>query len=216
MQLTPPAIEAATKCSQVMNSSKLSGAGYQPAGGPSGPPSSFPESYPSAGRDFAVAIEGTLPITGSPPAMKEPCDDGAKSEYEFAPCSFKSSPPISSSASTCVRRNGAVSEPAARCPSAAVVAGGSPGASSRGEKPDRRFAACRFCDRSQSLGNPADESFESLPLTAAHTREVARLPWHDRDPFDRMLIPQARISNLRFLTADDAAPAYGDPVIHAH
>ncbi len=29
----------------------------------------------------------------------------------------------------------------------------------------------------------ADGSFEDLPLTAAHTREVANLPWHHRDPF---------------------------------
>src|ERR1035438_6959601 len=54
----------------------------------------------------------------------------------------------------------------------------------------------------QSLGKlqlPADfeerlagESFESLPLLAAHAREVATLPWHHRDPFDRLLIAQAR------------------------
>ena len=75
----------------------------------------------------------------------------------------------------------------------------------------------------QSLGKlkvPADfetrlagESFESLPLMAAHTRGVASLPWHHRDPFDRMLIAQAKAAELRFVTADEAAAAYGDFVL---
>jgi len=69
------------------------------------------------------------------------------------------------------------------------------------------------------LGLPSDfdaklagESFESLPLMAHHTREVALLPWHHRYPFDRMLIAQARAADLRFLTADQLA-AYGDVVL---
>jgi PIN domain nuclease of toxin-antitoxin system len=72
----------------------------------------------------------------------------------------------------------------------------------------------------ESLGKlrlPADfeqrlaaESFESLPLTAAQTRQVALLPWHHRNPFDRMLIAQARVENLVLLTADDLVTAYGD------
>ncbi|MBZ5618903.1 MAG: type II toxin-antitoxin system VapC family toxin [Acidobacteriia bacterium] len=56
----------------------------------------------------------------------------------------------------------------------------------------------------------ARESFESLPLVAAHTREVALWPWHHRDPFDRMLIAQARASHMKFLTTDQVAAAYGD------
>ncbi len=47
------------------------------------------------------------------------------------------------------------------------------------------------------------ESFESLPLTASQTRQVASLPWHHRDPFDRMLVAQAMTENLVLLTADD-------------
>jgi len=57
------------------------------------------------------------------------------------------------------------------------------------------------------------ESFESLPLTAAHAREVATLPWHHRDPFDRMLLAQARAENLTLLTADSALAAYGEVVL---
>jgi PIN domain nuclease of toxin-antitoxin system len=72
----------------------------------------------------------------------------------------------------------------------------------------------------QSLGKlqlPSDfeekltgESFESLPLLAAHTREVAGLPWRHRDPFDRMLIAQARVARLTLVTADAVSASYGD------
>jgi PIN domain nuclease of toxin-antitoxin system len=59
------------------------------------------------------------------------------------------------------------------------------------------------------------EGFENLPLMPAHAREVARLPWHHRDPFDRMLIAQARSAELQLVTADPAAAAYGEPVLLA-
>ena len=55
----------------------------------------------------------------------------------------------------------------------------------------------------------AAESFENLPLRAEHTPAVASLEWHHRDPFDRMLIAQARSENLLLLTADSALGAYG-------
>lgn len=56
----------------------------------------------------------------------------------------------------------------------------------------------------------AEESFENLPLTAAHARQVALLPWRHRDPFDRMLVAQAQVEKLEFLTADDTVTPYGD------
>lgn len=56
----------------------------------------------------------------------------------------------------------------------------------------------------------AQESFEDLPLTAAQAREIASLPWHHRDPFDRMLVAQAKTEDLILLTADAAVAAYGD------
>ena len=71
----------------------------------------------------------------------------------------------------------------------------------------------------QSLGKlrlPVDfteklraEFFESLPLTASQTQQVSLLPWHHRDPFDRMLVAQALVEKLTLLTADDALAAYG-------
>jgi PIN domain nuclease of toxin-antitoxin system len=55
----------------------------------------------------------------------------------------------------------------------------------------------------------AAESFESLPLLASHTRQVGLLPWHHRDPFDRMLVAQALAEKLLLLTADEKLTAYG-------
>jgi PIN domain nuclease of toxin-antitoxin system len=56
----------------------------------------------------------------------------------------------------------------------------------------------------------AAEPFESLALSATHARQVALLPWHHRDPFDRMLVAQARAEKLILLTADDGVTPYGD------
>ena len=55
----------------------------------------------------------------------------------------------------------------------------------------------------------ANEDFESLPLAAAHTKGVASLPWLHRDPFDRMLVAQAMVANLKLLTMDEQIAAYG-------
>jgi PIN domain nuclease of toxin-antitoxin system len=61
-------------------------------------------------------------------------------------------------------------------------------------------------------GRLAAESFESLSLTASQTRQVAFLPWHHRDPFDRMLVAQAMAEKLVLLTADAPLAAYGSVI----
>ena len=47
-----------------------------------------------------------------------------------------------------------------------------------------------------------------LQLTPEHGLGVAGLPLHHRDPFDRLLISQARIEGLAILTADARIPMY--------
>jgi PIN domain nuclease of toxin-antitoxin system len=55
-----------------------------------------------------------------------------------------------------------------------------------------------------------DESnFEELPILARHTLNVSRLPLHHADPFDRLLISQARSENLTLMTADSFLQKYG-------
>ncbi len=58
-----------------------------------------------------------------------------------------------------------------------------------------------------------DNGFAPLPFTADHASEVARLPDHHRDPFDRALVAQARREPLRLLTHDEAVAAYGESVL---
>jgi PIN domain nuclease of toxin-antitoxin system len=54
----------------------------------------------------------------------------------------------------------------------------------------------------------ANEGFESLSMTATHAHAVKDLPMYHRDPFDRMLIAQARCDDLVLLTHDAIAGRY--------
>ena len=47
-----------------------------------------------------------------------------------------------------------------------------------------------------------------LPITWAHAEAAAALPPHHADPFDRMLIAQARIEGLRLASSDRRIAAY--------
>lgn len=53
-----------------------------------------------------------------------------------------------------------------------------------------------------------DEGFEELAITARHAEAAARLPSLHRDPFDRMLVAQARVDGLVLVTHDEAIQAY--------
>lgn len=73
-----------------------------------------------------------------------------------------------------------------------------------------------------SLDAPADigaraieVGYDALGITFDHAREAGRLPLHHRDPFDRMLVAQARVEGLTLLTADAAIRAYDVPVLAA-
>ncbi|MDP2956244.1 MAG: type II toxin-antitoxin system VapC family toxin [Longimicrobiales bacterium] len=47
-----------------------------------------------------------------------------------------------------------------------------------------------------------------LPITLAHAAAVAGRPPHHRDPFDRLLVAQARIEGVPLLTSDPQLDAY--------
>lgn len=47
-----------------------------------------------------------------------------------------------------------------------------------------------------------------LPVRLAHARELRTLPSHHEDPFDRMLVAQARVESLVIVTADPNVRAY--------
>ena len=47
-----------------------------------------------------------------------------------------------------------------------------------------------------------------LSMSHSHALEAAALPPHHRDPFDRMLVAQARLERLTLVTADRILAAY--------
>ena len=50
--------------------------------------------------------------------------------------------------------------------------------------------------------------FELLPIEIAHLATVATLPFHHRDPFDRLLIAQSITEKMPVVSSDSAFDAY--------
>ena len=55
--------------------------------------------------------------------------------------------------------------------------------------------------------------FDPMPVTALHAEAVERLPWHHRDPFDRLLVAQASVERCALVSADRRLSAYGVDVL---
>jgi PIN domain nuclease of toxin-antitoxin system len=51
--------------------------------------------------------------------------------------------------------------------------------------------------------------FSLLPISLAHTLRVTKLPFHHRDPFDRLIVAQSLIEGIPILSSDVALDAYG-------
>jgi PIN domain nuclease of toxin-antitoxin system len=84
------------------------------------------------------------------------------------------------------------------------------------------WAGRRSCVPRTLLSVPVDlrehvqrSGLQILPLDAGHGLAVADLPMHHRDPFDRLLIAQARSERLMIVTADRRIGHYDMPVIDA-
>jgi PIN domain nuclease of toxin-antitoxin system len=61
----------------------------------------------------------------------------------------------------------------------------------------------------------ASLGFRSLPITLEHSLAVGKLPNHHNDPFDRIMIAQAQIEGLTFVTIDATASQYPVRVLSA-
>lgn len=61
----------------------------------------------------------------------------------------------------------------------------------------------------------AVNGFVELGLSIKHGLAVGALPRHHGDPFDRMLIAQARTEGLTFVTADRVIAEYDVPILAA-
>ena len=54
--------------------------------------------------------------------------------------------------------------------------------------------------------------YREIPVTGEHAVAVRTLPLLHKDPFDRMLIAQARVEGLTLLSADPLVLRYGDGI----
>jgi len=54
-----------------------------------------------------------------------------------------------------------------------------------------------------------------LPITQLHAIESAELPQHHRDPFDRVLVAQARLETTRLMSTDEVFASYDVDVVWA-
>ena len=52
-----------------------------------------------------------------------------------------------------------------------------------------------------------------LPISLDHAASVEQLPWHHRDPFDRLLVAQASIEGASIVSSDEAFIPYGVALI---
>lgn len=50
--------------------------------------------------------------------------------------------------------------------------------------------------------------FRILPIDVRHTAALIDLPYHHRDPFDRLIIAQAMVENIPVLSGDTPLDAY--------
>jgi PIN domain nuclease of toxin-antitoxin system len=95
------------------------------------------------------------------------------------------------------------------------------------QEPDVRVSAASIWEIAikQAIGKitgPADlpeqvrdSGFRELPIGSGHAIAAGRLPLIHRDPFDRMLIAQARCENLTLVTADANCQQYDVPILPA-
>jgi PIN domain nuclease of toxin-antitoxin system len=58
-----------------------------------------------------------------------------------------------------------------------------------------------------------DSDFDELPVTLRHAEQVATLPNHHSDPFDRMLVAQARVEGASIVTHDPQFERYDVRVV---
>lgn len=54
--------------------------------------------------------------------------------------------------------------------------------------------------------------YEEIPVRSAHAALVARLPELHGDPFDRLLVAQARVEGVLLITSDPLVAKYGASV----
>lgn len=57
-----------------------------------------------------------------------------------------------------------------------------------------------------------DHGFAELPVTGEHAVAIDGLPPIHRDPFDRILVAQAKVEGITLLTSDNTVARYGGAI----
>ncbi len=60
-----------------------------------------------------------------------------------------------------------------------------------------------------------DNGYGEVVIASAHVVAIDSLPDLHKDPFDRLLIAQARVEGIALLTSDDVVLRYGAPALKA-
>ncbi len=55
----------------------------------------------------------------------------------------------------------------------------------------------------------AQNGIEVLQIEFLHVAVVANLPFHHRDPFDRLIVAQANVEGMSIISSDEMLAAYG-------
>jgi PIN domain nuclease of toxin-antitoxin system len=58
-------------------------------------------------------------------------------------------------------------------------------------------------------GGMRNSNFQELPVSVRHTARMISLPFHHKDPFDRLIAAQSLAEGLVLASADAAFEAYG-------
>jgi len=56
-------------------------------------------------------------------------------------------------------------------------------------------------------------AMQTLPIQISHALHVYHLPPHHQDPFDRMLVAQAKLENLTLLSSDQQMKKYDVEIV---
>lgn len=62
-------------------------------------------------------------------------------------------------------------------------------------------------------GGLLNAGYEELPVRGEHAAAVADLPPHHKDPFDRMLVAQARVETVTLVTSDALVARYAGSIM---
>lgn len=68
-------------------------------------------------------------------------------------------------------------------------------------------------DAKQLTHGLLQDGFKQLKIENHHLYEIKNLPNIHKDPFDRLLLAQAKTEHMRFLTADQLILKYADDVL---